>query len=393
MPIDLSSLVSRVRSYADAAQRGAFRLSDDDHAIITREELILVTRAEGAAAVERDLFPAVFDFFRAHVQRWGWFYPTSDSTLADAVREVRVTGMSDEALSSRSRAGTSLLHARFKSFWNVDGGPVRAFAKDNLLRNVLRYRLGLNNSKDYTYKLSSGEVVTTRETFDINIKNVRRGFVVQRASASFFKPAAAFHVFRRWVSPEAGASPRVWDPSCGFGARLLGFAAAFPQGTYIGNEPATQTWEDDNLLATDLQQTGLLAAFSILRAGSEKATAFEPESLDLVFTSPPYFDLERYYDEPGQCWRDYPSEESWYENYLLPTFAAAFVGLKPGAHAVFNTDEKRRALVMRAAEEVGFVFIEEESLKLGSDHFARKRGAKAGEADGRGEPIFVFRRP
>jgi hypothetical protein len=137
----------------------------------------------------------------------------------------------------------------------------------------------------------------------------------------------------------------------------------------------------------------MLAGFDIVRAGSEKQVAFEAESLDLVFTSPPYFDLERYYDEPGQCWRDYPSAEAWYEKYLVPTFAAAFVGLKSGACAVFNTDEKRRSLVMRAAEEVGFVFVEEDALKLGSDHFARKRGARAEEADGRGEPIFVFRRP
>lgn len=391
---DLAVLVSRVRGYAAAAEEGSFRLSDDDHAIVTRDELILVTRAAGAEAVERELYPAVFDFFRAHVRRWGWFYPSSDTTLAGAVRDVQVAGASGDALSSRSKAGTGFLHARFKSFWNVDGGPVRAFAKDNLLRNVLRYRLGLNNSKDYTYKLANGEVVTTRETFDINVKNVRRGFVVQRASASFFKPAAAFHVYRRWVSPSAGDAPRVWDPSCGFGARLLGFAAAFPKGTYLGNEPASQTWEDDVRLATDLRDAGMLAGFDIVRAGSEKQTPFPPESLDLVFTSPPYFDLERYYDEPGQCWRDYPSAEAWYENYLVATFAAAFVGLKPGAHAVFNTDEKRRGAIMRAAHEVGFDLVEEMALKLGSDHFARKRGdAGPKAADERGEPIFVFRRP
>jgi hypothetical protein len=374
-----------VEHLAQEAGEGRYRLPDDTYAIVTRDELILATREAGRDAVEASLLPAVFTFFRAHVAQHGWFYPTCSDTLGDTLATVRRFGVVSDALSGKAHAGTAYLQGRFRSFWNVDDGPARAFAKDNLLRNVLRYRLGLNNSKDYTYTLSSGEVVSTRETFDINIKNVRRGFVVQRQTASFFKPSVACSIYRRWVS--GTDAPVVWDASCGFGARLLGFAAAFPKGTYFGNEPASRTHADVAALADDLVTEGHLARATIVRAGSEVETAFEEKTLDLVFTSPPYFDLERYYDEPGQCWRDYPTLALWRENYLLPTLAAAHAGLKDDALLVLNVDEARRAVVVEAAQEAGFWLVTEQTLLLGSDHFARKRDAPK---DARGEPVLVF---
>jgi hypothetical protein len=381
----LNALVHRLDALcAEVAERP--RKLEDSETLLTREELILVTREAGTAAVETEILPRVMLLAQAHVRVWGWFYPSDERGLAEAIRVVRAAGGADAALSSRSHAGTSFLHDRFHSFWDVAEGPATAFEKPALLRNALRYRLGLNNSKDYTYKLSTGEVVRTRETFDINLKNIRRGFVVQRQTASFFKPSVACSLYRKWITDTD--APTVWDPSCGFGARLLGFASAFPRGEYLGNEPATKTHHDVAALAEELCLAGELAGASVIRAGSEVETPFGPETLDLVFTSPPYFDLERYYDEPGQCWRDYPTERAWYENYLLPTVAAAFVGLKAGCRMVLNVDARRKPLALRAAEEVGFLLEQEDMLVLGADHFTRKR---EGGVE-RGEPVLVFRK-
>jgi hypothetical protein len=381
----LNALVHRLDALcAEVAERP--RKLEDSETLLTREELILVTREAGTAAVETEILPRVMLLAQAHVRVWGWFYPSDERGLAEAIRVTRTAGGADATLSSRSHAGTSFLHDRFHSFWDVAEGPAAAFEKPALLRNVLRYRIGLNNSKDYTYKLSTGEVVRTRETFDINLKNIRRGFVVQRQTASFFKPSVACSLYRKWITDTD--APTVWDPSCGFGARLLGFASAFPRGEYLGNEPATKTHRDVAALAEELCLAGELAGASVIRAGSEVETPFGPETLDLVFTSPPYFDLERYYDEPGQCWRDYPTERAWYENYLLPTVAAAFVGLKAGCRMVLNVDARRKPLALRAAEEVGFLLEQEDMLVLGADHFTRKR---EGGVE-RGEPVLVFRK-
>ena len=381
----LGTLLRRLDALTLEVSEGRHKLEDAE-SVLTREELILVTREAGAVAVETEILPRVTTLLQEHVRVWGWFYPSDARGLAEALRVVRGAGGADAVLSSRAQAGTSFLHARFHSFWDVDGGPAAAFAKPSLLRNVLRYRLGLNNSKDYTYTLSTGEVVQTRETFDIALKNVRRGFVVQRQTVSFFKPSVACSIYRKWVS--GTDAPVVWDASCGFGARLLGFSAAFPRGVYLGNEPATKTHRDVVALAADLLAAGELAGAAVLRVGSEVEAPFGDAMLDLVFTSPPYFNLEKYYDEPGQCWKDHPTEAEWYEHYLLPTVAAAFVGLKAGCCMVLNVDARCKPLVLRAAEEVGFVFEQEDALVLGSDHFARKRE----DTVERGEPVLVFRK-
>lgn len=378
----LSDLVARVRRREAEVREGTFRLTTDEQVLVSREELILAARGAGQSAVEADLLPAVFSFFRAHVRQWGWFYPASGETLAEALLTLRA---SKDTLNSASRVGSDFLRSAFPSFWNTDDGPVRAFEDDKTLRGVLRYRLGLNNSKDYAYTLSSGEVVTSRETFDINIKNVRRGFIVQRKAPSFFKPDVARSLYQRWVS---GEEPVVWDPSGGFGGRLLGFASAFPGGVYYACEPAAQTHRDLSRLATTLVEGGNLLHAEILKQGSE-TVEFATETLDLVLTSPPYFDLERYYDEPGQCWRDFPTEAGWRRGYVLPTLRAAFRGLKRGHLCVLNVDDLRRDLFVSAALETGFLLEEEQRLNIGSDHFARKRGA----TEARTEPILVFRKP
>lgn len=112
-----------------------------------------------------------------------------------------------------------------------------------------------------------------------------------------------------------------------------------------------------------------------------------PGSVDLVFTSPPYFDLERYYDEPSQCWRRFSTPDRWFHGYLLPTLQRAHAALRPGRHMILNVDEPRRDAVLNAAGAAGFRFVQEDRLRLGTDHFARKR---TGGTQDRSEPILVF---
>lgn len=350
----------------------------DTEALISREELILATRQHGRNAIEARLYPAVLDWLWAQSQA-RWFYPPVEP-LEEAWKDLcHASGR----LHSSNSAGSTFLQSRFTAFWDVDNGPAKSDKRT--LDRVLRYRMGLNNSKLYKYKLSNGEVVECQETFDISPKNVRRGYVVQRKGVSFFKPAVARSLYRQWcpVTP----TPIAWDPSCGFGARLLGFAAAFPGGIYLGNEPASAIRRDVMALSQLLKDAGHLTHSYISDAGSEKEE-LEPESVDIVLTSPPYFNLERWFDEPGQCWKDYPTLTDWTQKYLHPTFKTAYTALRPGCRMIINIDERNRDVTLTTAHAVGFSLEAEQALELGSDHFARSRG----QTNARSEPIFVFRK-
>jgi hypothetical protein len=381
----LETLTARVREKM-ALISGGFKLSSENECLLTRNELILATEETSPAAVEAQLLPVVVAFFQAYVQQHGWFYPECAEKLPNVLSELSRTP-AEAKLTSRTRTGNAFLQARFRSFWDVSGGSVERFAKGNLLLNVVKYRLGLNTSKLYAYTLPDGRKVETRETFDINIKNIRRGFTVQHSGVSFFKPQTATTIYKYFLKEGA---PVVWDPSSGFGARLLGFAAAFPRGKYYGNEPATATRRDLIALGAELNQMDVLSSVHISPEGSEGKQSFDDSTLDFVFTSPPYFDLEKYCDEPSQCWNKYPTADLWYQGYLLPTMREVFRGLKPGREAVFNVDERRKPAVLQAAAEAGLEFSAELRMLLGTDHFSRSRGQADDE---RSEPVLVLRKP
>jgi hypothetical protein len=177
------------------------------------------------------------------------------------------------------------LKSKFKSYWHVDGGPVQSFWNERKFDKVLQYRLGLNGSKPYDYVLSDGTEISCHETFDINIKNVRFGLIVQRNAVSFFKPHAAAIIWKRALGNEQ--NPKVWDPSGGFGARLLGFATMYPEGSYTCTEPATLTHADLVDASKELQSILPKLQTMIVKSGSEVYVP-QSNSLDCVFTSPPY---------------------------------------------------------------------------------------------------------
>jgi hypothetical protein len=357
---DLIELAYHVVVEGHVVKEGTFRLQEQQ-CLITRNKLLCSDKFY----VEKELLPIVVDFFMTYVAYHGWFYPVTDVTLEKAIICLaRCTGKND-------KVSTSFLKSFVHSYWDV--GPVK-FSNDIVTwERVLRYRLGLNNSKPYTYTLDNGTIVTAQETFDINIKNVRFGFVVQRMGVSWFSPAIATILYKQHLTNIS--APVVWDPSIGFSARLLGFASIFNTGKYIGTDPATLMFNDACALRDELLTLRPRLSIELHHCGSE---LYQPlsSSLDFVFTSPPFFDTEKYVDEPGQCWRDFPVLEKWVNGYLVPTLQNAIVGLKTGCCCVINISDKFADIVKKAALSVGFVRRADLdiSVKLRPNHFARKKG-------------------
>ena len=57
-----------------------------------------------------------------------------------------------------------------------------------------------------------------------------------------------------------------------------------------------------------------------IRAEKFETATFKPEeegSFDLVFTSPPYFQLEIYSDQPTQSDKQYKTEEEWLKGFMF----------------------------------------------------------------------------
>ena len=130
---------------------------------------------------------------------------------------------------------------------------------------------------------------------------------------------------------------RVYDYSCGYGGRLLGIGSSNFKYNYLGVEPNTETVKYLNYLNNIIEQaTGVKG--SIVQSVSEE---YKPEDIDLAFSSPPYFNLEKYSNESTQCMVRYKTLDEWFEGYVIPTMENIYRGLnREGVFATNIADYK-----------------------------------------------------
>ena len=186
---------------------------------------------------------------------------------------------------------------------------------------------------------------------------------------------------------------RVYDYSCGYGGRLLGIGSSNFKYNYIGVEPNTETFGYLNYLNNIiLKATGVSS--TIVQSVSEE---YQPEDIDLAFSSPPYFNLEKYSNEETQCMVRYKTEDEWFEGYVTPTVERIFRGLNREGFFATNIadyksyDRKEPYKVVdrwiRTAEGLGFKHVQTIKMLLttrpgvGND---RKQGREKWEG------VYVF---
>lgn len=124
--------------------------------------------------------------------------------------------------------------------------------------------------------------------------------------------------------------------NCGFGGRLLGALSSKKNFKYVGTDPNTETMYHLHQLGDYIEMvTGREDSYELHCCGSEDFKG-PAESVDFAFSSPPYFDLEVYSDEPTQCYNKFPNLEDWLEGYVRQTIKNIYHMLKPGACYAVN---------------------------------------------------------
>lgn len=225
-----------------------------------------------------------------------------------------------------------------------------------------------------------------RKTWNWHLKHSDGKFTLNRLRQNFkiyggnqtvsnFRPSAA-----KWIYNNYGGEV-VWDMSCGWGGRLIGFLTSNCK-TYIGTDPSGKTYEGLCKLNKDLNFYGKNVILHKL--GSEDFIP-DVESLDLCFTSPPYFDTEKYSDEDTQSYKKFPTPHTWVDGFLKKTMENCHIGLKKEGKLLLNiaNTPKHKDIeseTIRVANEVGFTL--ERTIKLALSSIAGK-GIKY-------EPIFIF---
>ena len=243
-----------------------------------------------------------------------------------------------------------------------------------------------------------------------------------------FPPLTAKYLYQRFTDHiKEQKKINIYDPSAGWGGRILGALSVDDRNVhYIGNDPNTENYINEigktryEYLAEFFNNKipgasnpfwGHQNTYEIFTTGSEiidEDPAFQKYKgeLDFVFTSPPYFDRERYSNDETQSFKKFSNYDSWRDGFLRPTLTTAFEYLKNDRYILWNIADIKMG-------KDKFFTLEQDSIDIltelgceykgkikmtmspmtGVDLSGVKNSMKIGDMVYKYEPIFIFYKP
>ena len=321
-----------------------------------------------------------------------------------------------------------------KNKWKVDSnGEWLSFTgtqvKDLLKRNILTKdnirtldgvelddTIELKNGQTRYYHYHCRQYNRNQRIFPTALQIFRLG--LGQPAVNF--PALTARFLYEYYTEHIDGDVIVYDPSAGWGGRILGAMCTNRTLHYIGTDPNpdnvgryenvaefynTHCFQSNPFWGDKKKNT-----YSVFTNGSEEIYD-EPNfkkyegQVDFVFTSPPYFNREQYSQDENQSFKKFSAYEDWRDNFLKPTLTTAYKMLKDDRYICWNI----------ADIKVGsdkFIPLEQDSIDiledLGCTYEGKlkmlmtkmiglnpKQGKNSVEVNGnyfKFEPILVFRK-
>ena len=230
---------------------------------------------------------------------------------------------------------TSHTHNLVSSYWHNDNRYKCAHASAPATYDVW-------NDEEFTKRFRSMFLYLWREfkneTNPIDVNKYRSMFRLSGYVATQFKPLVAKCIYDHYQAK------KVIDISCGWGDRLAGFYCS-KADEYLGCDPngasyelyKEQCKEYEEVLSTPLFPVDIkfedhgdwfeITGNKRVRIYNRPAEdidwkAVADEKHDLMFTSPPYFGIEKYAegqgDEDNQSWKRYNEYDMWRDEFFYP---------------------------------------------------------------------------
>ncbi|GMF33091.1 unnamed protein product [Phytophthora lilii] len=235
-------------------------------------------------------------------------YPYKNPTKSDAIYDYQKLVEFDASAMDHSRVGIlacDYIFEKIRSKVSYKGRKSKFDAWKNLdERNKI-----IANAIKWHDKTSEA---------DLTKANIRSVLNYTYGSVANFRPAVAKYIYRRFKAK------CVLDPSAGWGNRMI--AAMSMDIDYIGVDSNKKLRSGYKKMYKTFKSNSNI---EIITAKSQDVD-YSKLSYDLVFTSPPYFDIERY---DGMAYVD---KETFLEDYFIPTFSKVFHSLKRGGHLAIN---------------------------------------------------------
>jgi 16S rRNA G966 N2-methylase RsmD len=145
----------------------------------------------------------------------------------------------------------------------------------------------------------------------------------------------------------------VLDPCAGWGGRMLGSVSYGVR--YIAFEPNTTTYNNLMNMASFL---GIQHKVTLICDDARNMKKYNLPNVDLVLTSPPYFDLEVYTHEQTQSISNTPTYQDWADSFLREIIKLSIEHLNVNGTSCWNVGKvKNRDMnidVLKYHSEFGY---------------------------------------
>jgi hypothetical protein len=189
---------------------------------------------------------------------------------------------------------------------------IEEFKKKKFIQTMLTYYETTKNAKGL-----KNEYIVLKEVYNICISAI-----------NIFRPLVAVEVYQRFKPT------RILDFSAGWGGRALG--AAVCNTSYFGLDINAELHDAYNKMSAFLNSNSSDKLINMVIAD---AVSFDYSTIspgyDMVFTSPPYYFIEKYSHN-----KNYTSKDEMDQHFYIPTFSNTFKHLLPGGHFVLNVNKE-----------------------------------------------------
>jgi len=239
---------------------------------------------------------------------------------------------------------TGELFSRYDYSWDI-GDKYIDFCKignksSNFFHQELRFKCDSINSpspyrtwteKKFFFTLCNA--LWSLKVKEVNSETLRHCIAMRKYIASQFRPSAAKAIYDHFKAK------KVLDFSSGWGDRLSGALASESVVEYLGIDPNRELvrgYSEQCFNFQNSKNVGFIYQPAEEATKNLKRTLFRP---DLIFTSPPYFIIERYTKESNQSWQRYKKLNDWLDKFLFTTLEQAWELLETGGHMAINISD------------------------------------------------------
>ena len=212
--------------------------------------------------------------------------------------------------------------------WSVDGsvspGPQRTWESEKFMTSLM--------GSAYSLKLPK-----------INRNVLRTMIGLRKYICAQFKPNVSKVLYDKLQSKN------VLDFSMGWGDRLAGFYASETSEYYVGIDPRKENHpiynEQSEFYDTHRTMFEPKKKVEFICSPAEEVDFTRyTDTFDTVFTSPPYFNVERYSYDDTQSWVKYKEIDEWNENFLQKTLKKNFGRLNLQKHSTMVCQQTKTTL-------------------------------------------------